>query len=195
MCVYVCVYLASRRAAAPALIMSCPSGAQELPCSAYYITRITEKNETNFRWELCFHSPGSSACIFPSVLLYLLHLSFLHLLFFLLFFCIYLSCSLFHLAHILLYELAQLYTFSTQFIMRRLNFPVPSSSSYCWHPHSIHLPCLLSNPSRPMALSLPFFFLLSLSLFLYHPSSSSPPHFGLTSSCSPPLPPPWVFWY
>lgn len=50
--------------------MSCPQGAQELRCSAYYITELQRKklvkNETNFRWELLFQSPGSHACIFSS---------------------------------------------------------------------------------------------------------------------------------
>lgn len=68
--------------------MSCPTGAWELPCSAYYITELQRKklvkNETNFRRELLFQSPGSHASFFSPirVYFYLLYLS-IHLFFFL----------------------------------------------------------------------------------------------------------------
>lgn len=69
--------------------MSCPTGGWELPCSAYYITELQRKklvkNETNFRRELLFQSPGSHASFFSPIrvyfyLLYLsIHLFSLHL--------------------------------------------------------------------------------------------------------------------
>lgn len=75
--------------------MSCPTGAWELPCSAYYITELQRKklvkNETNFRRELLFQSPGSHASFFSPIRIYfyLLYLS-IHL-----FFCTCLAAPLF----------------------------------------------------------------------------------------------------
>ncbi len=85
--------------------MSCPSGAQELPCSAYYITELQRtklvKNETNFRREWLFRSPGSHACIFfsHSVSFYPLDLL-IHLL---LCACVWLNLWFFSLSSLILY--------------------------------------------------------------------------------------------
>lgn len=60
----VCVYRASRQ---KQLCLSSCRVPQELLCLAYYITELQRKkfvkNETNFRQELLFQSPGLRACI------------------------------------------------------------------------------------------------------------------------------------
>lgn len=88
-CRGVCVCLPSLRGKAALALIMFPTGAQELPCSAYYITELQRKklvkNETNFRRGLLLPSSGSRGCTFFSLCLFIstvsLHpsLPFLHM--------------------------------------------------------------------------------------------------------------------
>lgn len=112
--------------------MLCPPGAQELLCSAYYITELQRKklvkNEANFRWELLFHSPGSHACIS--------------------FFFFLNPSSTFSIC--LAAPLVFFFTFLPSFFIfmnslicnRKIAFPSIPSSFFWRHPCSIHLLCL-----------------------------------------------------
>lgn len=157
--------------------MSCPTGAWELPCSAYYITEIQRKklvkNETNFRRELLFQSPGSHASFFPPVRVYfyLLYLS-IHLFFFCT--CLPFSPSfyLWHLFSISLFFLLFIVPFFITLLPSFIPLSFPSSSFSTYTPHS----------SFPVSLSL-YLLLHILSslplLFLILPVFVVP-------SCSPP---------